>query len=256
MTSPAATIVIPTRMDSTRFPGKAIASETGRALVLHVADRASQAVTARRIIVAAPDREILRIVADAGFEAMETREDHPNGTSRLAEVVDRLGDAVRPDSIVVNVQGDEPEIDPGAIDAVVEALHGDPEADMATVASRFFDDEDPADPNIVKIVVSEGHRAIYFSRALVPADRDGVGVRRWRHVGLYAYRAEFLRRYAAWPECELERAERLEQLRVLAHGGSIAVARFDQRGGGIDTPEQYAAFVARWSAGTPNAADG
>ena len=256
MSSPAATIVIPTRLGSTRFPGKAIAAETGRPLVLHVADRASRAVTARRIIVAAPDREILTLATDAGFEAMKTREDHPNGTSRLSEVVETLGETIRPDSIVVNVQGDEPEIAPEAIDAVVAALHEDPEADMATVASRFFEDEDPADPNLVKIVVSEDGRAIYFSRALVPADRDGIGVQRLRHVGLYAYRAEFLTRYAAWPECDLERAERLEQLRVLSHGGLIAVARVDQRGGGIDTPEQYAAFVARWSAGTPDATTG
>ncbi len=256
MPPPAATIVIPTRLGSTRFPGKALVAETGRPLVLHVADRAAQATTARRIIVAAPDPEILEVVSEAGFEAMETREDHPNGTSRLAEVVEQLGTAILPDSIVVNVQGDEPEIDPGAIDAVVSALHDDPEAEMATVASAFADDEDPTDPNVVKIVISETGRAIYFSRALVPADRDGIGIQRWRHVGLYAYRADFLTRFAAWPECELERTERLEQLRVLAHGGTIAVARFDQRGGGIDTPEQYAAFVARWSAGTPESSSG
>lgn len=244
----AATIVIPARLDSSRFPRKALAAETGRALVLHVADRAAQATSAARVIVAAPDSEIIEVVTAAGVEAMTTRFDHPNGTSRLAEVAERLADDLADDAIVVNVQGDEPEIEPAAIDAVVEALEQDPTADMATITTPFESDEDPSNPNIVKVVTDLRGRAIYFSRSPIPFDRDGVGHRPRRHVGLYAYRRAFLPRFAAWPESPLERVERLEQLRVLENGATIAVAEHPCRGTGIDTPEQYAAFVARWRA--------
>jgi len=242
---PAATIVIPTRLDSSRFPRKALADATGRPLVLHVVDQAARATCADRIIVAAPDREILDVVAadDGPATAMETRLDHPNGTSRLAEVADRLADELADDAIIVNVQGDEPEIEPEAIDAVVAALEADSGADMATIASPFGPDQDPTDPNIVKVVTDLQGRAIYFSRSPIPFDRDRLGVSHRRHVGLYAYRRAFLPRFAAWPESPLETAERLEQLRVLENGGTIAVAEFDCQGTGIDTPEQYEAFV-------------
>lgn len=244
----AATIVIPARLDSSRFPGKALAAETGRPLVLHVADRAAMAKTADRVIVAAPDREILDVVTAAGVEAMETRLDHPNGTSRLAEVAGRLAEELPEDAILVNVQGDEPEIEPDAIDAVVAALGRDPEAEMATIATPFEPGEDPGNPNIVKVVTDLAGRALYFSRSLVPFDRDATGHRPRRHVGLYAYRRGFLPRFAAWPESPLERLERLEQLRVLENGGRIVVAEHPCRGTGIDTPAQYEAFVARWRA--------
>jgi 3-deoxy-manno-octulosonate cytidylyltransferase (CMP-KDO synthetase) len=243
---PAATIVIPTRLDSSRFPRKALADATGRPLVLHVVDQARQATCADRVIVAAPDREILDVVTADGHEAMETRLDHPNGTSRLAEVAERLSSELAEDAIIVNVQGDEPEIEPEAIDAVVEALASDPDADMATIASPFGPDQDPMNPNIVKVVTDLRGRALYFSRSPIPFDRDATGVPCRRHVGLYAYRRVFLPRFAAWPESPLETAERLEQLRVLENGGTIAVADFDCRGTGIDTPEQYEAFVTRY----------
>ncbi len=237
-------------MASTRFPGKPLAAETGRALVLHVADRAAMATLVDEVLVTAPDPEILDVVRADGIEAIRTGE-HPNGTSRLAEVVERLGDRIPPRSIVVNVQGDEPEIEPEAIDAVIRALEADPGADMATIASPWNPDHDPDDPSIVKVVVSTSGRALYFSRARIPRVRDeadrssGTGSLR-RHVGLYAYRAEFLPRFAAWPEAPLERLERLEQLRVLEHGGAIAVAEFAAHGGGIDTESQYRAFVERF----------
>jgi 3-deoxy-manno-octulosonate cytidylyltransferase (CMP-KDO synthetase) len=239
----AATIVIPTRLDSSRFPRKALADATGRPLVLHVVDQARKATCADRVIVAAPDREILDVVTADGHEAMETRLDHPNGTSRLAEVAERLSSELAEDAIIVNVQGDEPEIEPEAIDAVVEALASDPDADMATIASPFGPDQDPMNPNIVKVVTDLRGRALYFSRSPIPFDRDATGHLPRRHVGLYAYRRAFLPRFAAWPESPLERLERLEQLRVLENGGTIAVADFDCRGTGIDTPEQYDAFV-------------
>ncbi len=238
--------MIPTRLGSTRFPGKALADETGRPLILHVVDRARAALSVERVIVTAPDPEIIRIVEEAGVEAIETSFDHPNGTSRLAEVADRLASELPTDAIIVNVQGDEPELDPAAIDAVILALNNDSEADMSTIATPFGPDGDPADPNQVKVVIGLNGQAIYFSRSLIPFDRDAVGATPLRHVGLYAYRRDFLQRFASWPESPLEQAERLEQLRVLEHGGRIAVAIHASDCGGIDTPEQYAAFVARW----------
>jgi 3-deoxy-manno-octulosonate cytidylyltransferase (CMP-KDO synthetase) len=243
-------------MASTRFPGKPLAAETGRAMVLHVVDRARAASLVDRVIVTAPDQLIVEAVQADGGEAMLTSEDHPNGTSRLAEVVDRLGDDLDPDSIVVNVQGDEPEIDPKAIDAVINVLESDPGADMATIAAPWDPTDDPEDPSIVKVVLSSRGRALYFSRSRIPFVRDTpasevppAGL--LRHVGLYAYRAAFLPRFAAWAESPLELLERLEQLRVLENGGTIAVAVHATHGTGIDTPEQYQAFVARWTANRP-----
>ena len=215
-------------------------------MILHVVDRARAASSVERVIVTAPDPEIIRIVEEAGVEAIETSFDHPNGTSRLAEVADRLASELPTDAIIVNVQGDEPELDPAAIDAVILALNNDSEADMSTIATPFGPDGDPADPNQVKVVIGLNGQAIYFSRSLIPFDRDAVGATPLRHVGLYAYRRDFLQRFASWPESPLEQAERLEQLRVLEHGGRIAVAIHASDCGGIDTPEQYAAFVARW----------
>ena len=245
--------VIPARMASSRFPGKPLAAETGRAMVLHVADRARAATLVDRVLVAAPDPEIIDVVVRDGVEAMLTGDDHPNGTSRLAEVVTRLGGEIEPGSIVVNVQGDEPELDPRTIDAVVAALEADPDSDMATVAAPWDPEDDPDDPSIVKVVRSARGRALYFSRSRIPFVRDpreraSTAATPLRHVGLYAYRTEFLTRFAAWPESPLERLESLEQLRVLEHGGTIAVAIHPESGSGIDTPEQYAAFVARWVA--------
>ncbi len=243
--------MVPARLASTRFPGKALAAETGRPLVLHVVDRARAADRVGRVIVAAPDAEIVDAAIADGVEAMTTAIDHPNGTSRLAEVVERLGPELDPDSIVVNVQGDEPELDPGSIDAVIRALESDPEADMATIAAPWVPEDDPEDPTIVKVVLDRVGRALYFSRSRIPFDRDSADLAsaHLRHVGLYAYRARFLPRFAAWPPTPLETRESLEQLRVLEHGGRIAVAVHPATGAGIDTPEQYAAFVARWRAG-------
>ncbi len=225
-----------------------MAAETGRPMVLHVATQAKAARHVGRVIVTAPDPEILDAARDAGIEAMRTSPEHPNGTSRLAEVADRLAGELTPDAVLVNVQGDEPEIDPDAIDAVIEAIDRDAGADMATIASPFAAEEDPADPNLVKVVTGIDGRAMYFSRSPIPFDRDGEGVEPLRHVGLYAYRRSFLASFAAWPESPLERSERLEQLRVLEHGGRIAVGIHATHAGGIDTPAQYAAFVERWRA--------
>ncbi|MFM7050738.1 MAG: 3-deoxy-manno-octulosonate cytidylyltransferase [Planctomycetota bacterium] len=246
--SPRVVGVVPARLASSRFPEKVLAAETGKPLVVHVLEQARKARTLGRVVVAADHPRIIEAVERHGGEAVLTREDHPNGTSRLAEVAARL--AVSPDDVFVNVQGDEPEIEPDTIDAAVELLLTSPWDDVATVATPFAADESPADPNLVKVVLGEGGRALYFSRAPIPFHRDaGKGqaarAKPLRHVGLYAYRAGFLPVFLGWPPSALEETESLEQLRVLEHGRGIAVAVREVRSQGIDTPEQYAAFVRR-----------
>lgn len=233
--------VIPTRFGSTRFPGKMLADRTGKPLVQHVYERALLATSISRVLVATDDERIASAVRAFDGDAIMTRADHPNGTSRIAEVAESI-DA----PIIVNVQGDEPELDPALIDAAVEALKNDAEAPVATVASPFAKDEDPRNPNIVKVVRDVRGRALYFSRALIPHDRDGTGqTTPLKHVGLYVYRREFLFEYITLAATPLEEAERLEQLRILEHGRAIAVAVREAHHHGIDTPEQYDAFVRR-----------
>lgn len=232
--------VIPARYASTRFPGKPLANKTGRPLIQHVIDRVQQASCIDQVIVATDDQRI----ADAvGSMAVMTGE-HLNGTSRIAEAISEIG--YEGSGIVINVQGDEPEIEPHVIDLLVQGLAADPEAPMATLASEFADDEDPGDPNIVKVIVNQKGHAIYFSRSLIPFDRDRQGITPLKHPGVYAYRSAFLLEYAALPATPLEQLEQLEQLRAIEHGHKIAVIKTAVRHHGIDTPEQYEQFVARW----------
>jgi len=237
---------VPARYGASRFPGKPLARETGRPLIAHVLERVGAATRVSRIAVATDHPEIAEASAAAGAEVVLTRADHPNGTSRIAEAAERLD--LDPLAVIVNVQGDEPEIEPAVIDALVDGFLADPEAPMATLASPFAPGESPADPNIVKVVVNRQGRACYFSRALIPHDRDGEGAPPLKHPGCYAYRRPFLATYAALPETPLERTEKLEQLRALEHGHPIAVVQARVNHHGIDTPEQYAAFVQRWRA--------
>jgi 3-deoxy-manno-octulosonate cytidylyltransferase (CMP-KDO synthetase) len=250
MTQPAirAAAVIPARYASSRFPGKPLADLTGKAMILHVLERAQACETVGRIIVATDDERIRRVVADAGFEARMTREDHPNGTSRIAEVAETLDE-----ELVVNIQGDEPQIEPELVDRTVRALAAHPTAPMATLVSPFAPGEDPSNPNIVKCVRGVDGRALYFSRSLIPFDRDRApgAARPMKHVGLYAYRREFLRTFVALAPTPLEFTESLEQLRVLEHGHAILCAEGEAHFTGIDTPEQYEAFVRRMRAGAP-----
>jgi 3-deoxy-manno-octulosonate cytidylyltransferase (CMP-KDO synthetase) len=239
--------IIPARYGSTRFPGKMLADATGKPLVQHVYEQAAKAKRIERVIVATDDERIASAVERFGGEAVMTRADHPNGSSRLAEVAANLEA-----ELIVNVQGDEPEIAPSLIDRAVDALIEQPQCVVSTIASPFAPDENPANPNIVKVVCDQRGRALYFSRALIPHERDarerdtarGSG-RPLKHVGLYVYRREFLLRYVTLPETPLERTEKLEQLRVLEHGEWIAVAVCESKHHGIDTPEQYEAFVKR-----------
>jgi len=243
-TAPAcgACAVIPARLASTRFPEKMLAAATGKPLVQHVWERARLARRIDRVIVATDDRRIAEAVAAFGGEAVMTRSDHVSGTTRIAEVAAGLDIA-----LVINVQGDEPEVDPALIDRLVELLEERPDCPMATLATELDAPEDFRNPNVVKLVRRLDGTALYFSRSPIPCDRDATGAALpLRHLGLYGYRREFLFKYASLAESPLERTERLEQLRALEHGVPIAVAVVSAQGQGIDTPEQYAAFVERY----------
>lgn len=238
---PRATVIIPARFDSTRFPGKVLADKTGKPLIEHVYDQASKAKLVCDVIVATDDQRIIDAVSKFGGKAILTRSDHLNGTSRIAEIAPDIAT-----ELIVNVQGDEPEIEPEHIDLAISTLDGHESSVMSTIGSTFADDEDPADPNIVKVVVGCDGSALYFSRSLIPYDRDGNGkVKPLKHVGLYVYRKEFLPKYVSLPMTDLEQIEKLEQLRVLEHGYKIAVAIATVKNHGIDTPQQYEDFVNR-----------
>ncbi|MFM8873848.1 MAG: 3-deoxy-manno-octulosonate cytidylyltransferase [Phycisphaerales bacterium] len=241
-----AAAVIPARMSSTRFPGKPLADLTGKPMIVHVLERVARCRSVGRILVATDDARIADAVHAAGFEARMTDPAHPNGTSRVAEVARTLQE-----DLIVNVQGDEPQIEPALVDRTVEALAARPDMPMATLVSPFAPGEDPANPNIVKCVTAVDGRALYFSRSLVPFDRDrapGAAAPR-KHVGLYAYRRAFLDVFVGLAPTPLERTESLEQLRALEHGHPILCAEGEAHFTGIDTPEQYAEFVRRMKAG-------
>ena len=242
-----AVAIIPARLGSTRFPRKVLADRTGKPLIQHVWERARLARSVSRVVIATDAGEVRDAAHGFGAECVLTRGDHSNGTSRLAEAAALLD--LEADRIIVNVQGDEPELEPGTIDAAVDALtrSGTP---MSTCAAPFSNGEDAADPNVVKVVRRPDGTALYFSRSLIPFDRDrtrGPDSTAYRHIGLYAYRRAFLDQYLALESTPLERCEQLEQLRVLEHGRQIAVAIVAEARAGIDTPEQYEAFVRRFT---------
>ncbi|MBI1373451.1 MAG: 3-deoxy-manno-octulosonate cytidylyltransferase [Phycisphaera sp.] len=236
--------IIPARYASTRLPGKPLLDATGKPMVVHVIEQAMLAESIADVLVATDDQRIHDAVLAHGFRSVMTRDDHPNGTSRVAEAAESLPDDV---DLIVNVQGDEPQIEPGVIDALVDRMRAGDEP-MGTLASHFAHDENPADPNIVKLVTDRRGRAMYFSRSIIPFDRDGMGVQPLKHPGLYAYRRDFLPVYVALEPTPNEEAEKLEQLRALEHGHAIAVVLADVRHHGIDTPAQYEAFVAAYRA--------
>lgn len=238
-----AAAIIPARYDSSRFPGKMLASRTGKPLIQHVWEQARKAKRARRLLIATDDARIADAARAFGAEVVLTAASHSNGTSRIEEAV-RLA-SVR-EEIIINVQGDEPTIDPSLIDAVAEALMADPGAPVATIASPLDSPDDEANPNVVKVARSLNGRALYFSRSNIPFHRSGPAPARLRHVGLYAYRREFLPVYVGLTPTALEQAESLEQLRILEHGHAIAVAVRSSTHCGIDTPEQYERFVAAY----------
>lgn len=221
--------VIPARARSTRLPGKMLADIGGKPMVVWVAEKA-RASGAADVVVATDDAEIAKAVEAHGFRALMTRDDHPTGTDRLAEVCVQLG--LSDDHIVVNIQGDEPLISPTLVADVAQALDRHPSAAIATAAHPLQSAAELFNPNMVKVVCDTHGRALYFSRAPIPWARDALaggeqvlapGLPALRHIGLYAYRAGFLRRFPALSQGSLERWESLEQLRAMEHGFSIQV---------------------------------
>ena len=244
------TVLIPARLSSTRLPGKPLADIAGLPMVVRVAERAALAGAAR-CVVAADDESILRACAEHGVHAILTRKDHPSGSDRLAEACTLLG--LSGNDVVVNVQGDEPLIDPKLIDAVAQLLLARPEASMGTAAHPIDNLSDYRNPNVVKVVCDGSRMASYFSRAPIPFSRDHADEEWWktaapqqghagfaplRHIGIYSYRAGFLRQFPQLPPAPTEAMEQLEQLRALWHGHRIAVhITPEPPGAGVDTPE-------------------
>ena len=272
--------VIPARFSSTRFAAKVLAKDTGKFLIQHTYEQACLAKLPEKVIIAADDQKVVAAAETFGAECIMTSVEHKSGTDRIAEAVADLDV-----DIVINLQADEPEIDPGNIDYVAQLLLDNPNYPMATLAAEFQNAEQITDPNIVKVIISscierdescdnkekeidscfrrndstqyairdtqyKVGRAIYFSRAPIPHDRakHGIGdIRQYlRHLGIYAYRRDFLLKITALPQTPLEKIERLEQLRAVENGFSILVGKVEHICDGIDTPEQYNEFVNRY----------
>ena len=231
-------VIIPARYGSTRLPGKPLVSLAGRPMIQYVFERAKRAQTVQHVIVATDDQRIVDAVRGFGGEAVMTRGDHRTGTERVAEVAAREeGD------IFVNVQGDEPLIDPVSIDTAVGALLEEPAAQIATVATPVRHAGDIMDPNVVKTVLDFDGNALYFSRAPIPWVRDTqskVHVKYWKHLGLYVFQREALLEYPTLPLGELERVEQLEQLRWMENGWKIRVAEVTHDAVSVDVPEDVA----------------
>jgi 3-deoxy-manno-octulosonate cytidylyltransferase (CMP-KDO synthetase) len=222
-----------------------LASDTGKPLVQHVVDQVRKCKLVGEVIVAADDPRIVAALKPFGTRCMMTDANHPSGTDRVAEVAIRLG---REAPIIVNVQGDEPEIEPDVIDGLI-ALMDEGDFEMATAATPIHPPLDPRDSNLVKVVVSQTGRAMYFSRSPIPFYRDKASAAQqayYLHVGIYAYRRDTLIRLAGWKPTPFEQAEKLEQLRALEHDVPIGVSIVERASHGIDTAEQYMAFVERF----------
>lgn len=237
-------VVIPARFLSSRLPGKPLRTLAGKPMIQHVYERALQS-RAERVVVATDDDRIRDVAESFGATVCMTAMTHHSGTDRIAEVVSACG--YRDDDIVVNVQGDEPLIPPSLIDQVAATLQAHPDADVATLCRRIEHAADLFDPHVVKVVMDRDGYALYFSRAAIPWDRDAFAVtmealpkrsEHYRHIGLYAYHAGFLRNYTTLSQCGIEKMEALEQLRVLWNGGRIQVAiASEEPGRGVDTEE-------------------
>ena len=242
-------IVIPARYASTRLPAKPLLRETGKYLIQHTYERASQAKCGADVIVATDDERIFDAVRGFGGRVVMTRADHVSGTDRIAEVAAHLSA-----DVVMNVQGDEPQMEPAALD-LLAGLLADPSSDMATLAVPITSKDVYLDPNVVKVVCDNRGRSLYFSRRPIPMIRDGEPdfaarpAQFLQHLGVYAYRRDFLLKIAATPPHPLEQAEKLEQLRVLGTGGTIRVGLVPHAHRGIDTPADYAEFVRTYRDG-------
>lgn len=244
--------IIPARRASTRLADKLLLEIGGKSLILHTLEQAKKAKNIRRVIVATDDEKILKIVNESGNEAVLTSADHQSGSDRIAEVAEKM---LPENSIIVNVQGDEPMISPDTIDAAIEAILRDENADIATTCEKIKTAEDVLNPNIVKVVTDENDYALYFSRSPIPFPRDAVNkfgsiddalandpdlISLYRkHTGLYVYRREYLLRFTKFAQTKLEKTEMLEQLRALENGAKIKVVETTESSIGVDTREDF-----------------
>jgi 3-deoxy-manno-octulosonate cytidylyltransferase (CMP-KDO synthetase) len=265
--------VIPARYSSTRLPGKVLVKDTGKFLIQHTYQQVCKAKLPQRIIIAADDEKIVAAAQTFGAECVLTSTEHQSGTDRIAEVASEVEA-----DIIVNIQADEPEIDPASIDKVAQLLLDNTEYPMATLAAPITNATDVANPNIVKVIMSssvvrrascgkeldsrfrgndnmqyETGLTIYFSRSPIPYDREKAGIgdlkQYLRHLGIYAYRRDFLLKITTLPQTPLEKIEKLEQLRAIENGYGILVGKVEHTCDGIDTPQQYAEFVKRYKSG-------
>jgi 3-deoxy-manno-octulosonate cytidylyltransferase (CMP-KDO synthetase) len=235
MSDPKIVVVIPARYASTRLPGKPLVPLCGKPMIQHVYERAKRAQTVHEVLVATDDQRIIDTVQSFGGTGRMTRADHRTGTERIAEVA-----AHESGDIFVNVQGDEPLIDPLCIDSAIAALLEDPPAQIATVATAIRHAADVMDPNVVKTVLDFDENALYFSRAPIPWIRDTqhkLHVKYWKHLGLYVFQRDALLEYPTLPQGELEKIEQLEQLRWLENGYRIRVAEVPHDSVSVDVPE-------------------
>ncbi|MHC4889022.1 MAG: 3-deoxy-manno-octulosonate cytidylyltransferase [Planctomycetota bacterium] len=241
---------IPARYGSTRFAGKVLAKDTGKFLIQHTYERACLAGLPDKVIIAADHELVIAAAYSFGAECILTSVEHKSGTDRIAEAVRDIDVDI---DIVLNLQADEPEIDPENIDYLAELLIKNPTYPMATLAAEFQNTEQIADPNIVKVITDCNNKAIYFSRAPIPYNREKSGVGKLqqylRHIGIYAYRREFLLKITTLPQTPLEKIEKLEQLRAIENGFDILVGKVEHSCDGIDTPQQYEEFVKRYNKG-------
>jgi 3-deoxy-manno-octulosonate cytidylyltransferase (CMP-KDO synthetase) len=236
-------VVIPARHGSTRLHGKPLLNIAGKPMIAHVCERAKEA-NAEEIIVATDDNRIFDVVSELGFQVVLTRQNHESGTERIAEVAEKFGWA--DDTIIVNLQGDEPLLPANYIQQVAHALANQNQAGIATLAAKIHEADEIFNPNAVKVVLDKNNYALYFSRAPIPWNRATFGTtqempnesQHFRHIGLYAYTAGFLKKYCEWENSSLEKIEALEQLRILWHGEKIFVACVEKTPpAGVDTIE-------------------
>ncbi len=227
--------IIPARWASTRFPGKPLHLIAGKPLIQHVWERCQQCQKLDTIVIATDDQRILDAAQSFGARAVMTSAEHPTGTDRIAEAAAAFPEATQ----IINIQGDEPLIDPALIDQLADALTSDPGVAMATAANPLTDEALINDPNVVKVVLALNGDALYFSRSPLPYRRsDSPNLQLYRHKGIYAYRRDFLEQFITWPPSPLELAESLEQLRALENNARIKVLITDDESPGVDTLEQ------------------
>lgn len=227
--------VIPARYASTRLPGKPLADIAGKPMIVRVYERALKAKIPSEVIVAVDDERVFKAVEAAGGKVVMTKKDHPTGTDRLAEVAQKFPDV----DVIINIQGDEPLIDPSVIDELAKQFIEKPELNMATVKTPMQEDE-KNEPSNVKVITDKDGYALYFSRSLMPYPRNDVGVQVYKHIGIYGYKRDFLLQYATMQPTPLEQTESLEQLRALENGYKIKVIATNKHFVGVDTKEDLA----------------